>query len=74
MDLARPGGGESSWCRPQVRQLPQSISTLQAGVRVRYLLNLFVGTQPRELIVLSPWIFQYSRILFLHLDQLFDPT
>ena len=27
-----------------------------------------------ELIILSPWIFQYSRILFLHLDQLFDPT
>ena len=27
-----------------------------------------------ELILLSPSIFQYSRILFLHLDQLFDPT
>ena len=26
-----------------------------------------------ELILLSPWIFQYSRILFLHLDQFFDP-
>ena len=27
-----------------------------------------------ELILFSSWIFQYSRILFLHLDQLFDPT
>ena len=27
-----------------------------------------------ELILFSPWIFQYSRIMFLHLDHLFDPT
>ena len=26
-----------------------------------------------ELILFSPWIFQYSRVLFLHLDQVFDP-
>lgn len=27
-----------------------------------------------ELILFSPWIFQYSRVMFMHLDQLFDPT
>ena len=27
-----------------------------------------------ELILFSPWIFQYSRIMFLHLDHLFDAT
>ena len=27
-----------------------------------------------ELILFSPWIFQYSRIMFLHLDQVLDPT
>ena len=26
------------------------------------------------LILFSPWIFQYSRVLFPHLDQNFDPT
>ena len=26
-----------------------------------------------EMILFSSWIFQYSRVLFLHLDQVFDP-
>jgi hypothetical protein len=26
-----------------------------------------------EIVLLSSWIFQYSRIVFLHLDQVIDP-
>jgi hypothetical protein len=25
------------------------------------------------LIVGSPWLFRYARVLWLHLDQIFDP-
>lgn len=27
-----------------------------------------------ELLVLSPWLFRYSRVIWLHLDQTFDPV
>lgn len=26
-----------------------------------------------ELIVLAPWLFRYSRVIWLHFDQVFDP-
>ena len=35
---------------------------------------VLVAVLALELTLLSPWIFQYSRILFLHLDQGFDPA
>ena len=26
-----------------------------------------------ELVMLAPWVFRYSRVIWLHVDQFFDP-
>lgn len=46
------------------------------------LMLFWVGAQPVEMVVgvaavlfpMTPWLFQYSRVLWLHLDHYFDPA